>query len=194
MSKAESTKTGRKTSVLGDSKYNMLIQDPESTDSTTGGLRATGTVADVAVGQEFTLIARCGIDENTPAAATTYTTDFYSKDAPYKLRVLEVRFEVIDLTTADYTDADGGNLDITLQDGDGVASETFSDVLADFALDDDYANGTGATFPTAAIGLTNTVIDVGESLRALVIADPDSVGATNDGVLIDIIVRCMRVQ
>lgn len=194
MTLRESTKTGRTTSVLGDAKYNMLIQDPQSTDSRLGGLGTSGTVADVAVGQEFTLIGRAGKDENVPDAATTYTVDFYSKDAPYKFRVLEVRFEVIDLTAGDWTDGDGGNLDITVQDGDGADSESFTDVLADQVLDDDFSNGLGVSYPSSSVALTNTTIDEGESLRASIIAEPDSAGATNDGVLIDFIIRCMRVN
>lgn len=192
MGRQESTQVGRDTQVSGDAKYNMITQNSDSMSHTVGGLALLN--GGIQVGQEFTLIARCGITANVPDTPTTYTVNLFSKDAPWKFRVLEVRFEVIDLTVGDWTDGDSGNLDITVQDGDGAGSESFSDILADQALDDDFANGLGVSYPHATVGLTNTEIDAGESLRCLVIAEPDSVGATNDGVLIDFILRCMRVQ
>lgn len=191
----ETGRTGVQVNLTPDGVTGVVTQDSESTLSTPGGLATSGTVADLAMGQEFTLIARCGIDTNSPAASTTYTVDYFSKNAPFKFRVLEVMFEVIDLTVAEFTDADAGNLDVTVQDGDGAEAETFTDVLADFALDDDYANGKGARFPTAAVVLTNTTIEKNESLRAQLIVDPDAVaGGTNDGALVDIMVRCIRVN
>ncbi len=173
-----------------------ITQNPESTMGTIGGLRAVGTVADVARGQEFTLIARVGIDENSPAAATTYRTPFFTaKSNPFKFRVLEVGFEVVDLTVADFTDADAGNLDVTVIRGDGAASETESDVVADFALDDDYANGAGARFPNATVVLANNEVVADGSLYADLVVDPDATaGATNDGALVDVWCRCVRVE
>ncbi len=194
MTLRQATQSGRETIFSGGTKYNLITQDPESIGSTPAGLPTTGTVAATAVGHEFTLVGRMGIDGNAPDAATTYTVNLFAKDAPYKFRVLEIRFEVIDLTVGDFTDGDGGNLDITVQDGDGASSEAFTDVLADQALDDDYANGTGTGYPTSAVALTNTTIAAGESLRASLIVEPDSVGATNDGALVDVIIRCLRVE
>jgi hypothetical protein len=184
----------RATDFTQDAKSGLLLQSPESTGTTPGGLRATGTVADVAYGNEFTLIARCGIAANSPAAATTYRTVLYNKNAP-KLRVLEVRFQVVDLTEADFTAGDAGNLDVTLIRGDGAESETESDILADFALDDAYANGEGASFPTATVPLlAGGEVVAGGSLYADLIVDPDATaGATNDGALVDVIVRCIRI-
>lgn len=186
---------GRSTTLSADSVTGLHTQNPASTQSTVGGLPTTGTVEDaVAVGQEFTMIGRVGIDENSPAAATTYTTDFFSKNAPFKFRILEVILQIVDLTAADFTDGDGGNLDFTVQDGDGAESETFTDVLADQTLDDDFENGETVRYPHATVFLTNTTIDVNESLRAQLIVDPDATaGATNDGAMVDCIVRCMRV-
>ena len=191
MSQTHASKSGVKADLSHDSKYNLGTQAPTGMLHSAAGLTTTGTVTDVAVGQEFTLIARCGIDENSPAASTEYQTDIFDGDCPFKMRVLEVRFEVVDLTVADFTDADAGNLDLTVLGGpDG--SEV--DILADFALDDDYANGTGASFPTAAVALTNTEVDVDESLHAILIVDPDATaGATNDGAMVDVILRCIRV-
>jgi hypothetical protein len=173
-----------------------ITQNPESTHGTPGGLRATGTVADVARGQEFTLLARVGIDENSPAAATTYRTPFFTaKSAPFKFRVLEIGFEVVDLTVADFTDADAGNLDVTVIRGDGAASEVESDVLADFAMDDDYANGAGARFPNATVVLANNEVVAGGSLYADLVVDPDATaGATNDGAMVDVWCRCIRIE
>lgn len=194
MSLTHTTKSGVAASQNHDTKYNLCTQDPSGLLHSAGGLGSTGTLADVQVGQEFTLLGRVGIEANSPAAATTYTVNFFSKDAPYKFQILEVAFQVVDLTVADFTDGDAGNLDLTVEDGDGAASEAFTDVLADQALDDDYANGTGLRYPTATVGLTNCVIGAGESLRASLIVDPDATaGATNDGAVVDVIVRCLRV-
>lgn len=175
-----------------------ITQNPESTYSTPGGLTipAAAAVGEVARGQEFTLLARTGIGANSPAAATTYRQPFFdAKSAPFKFRVLEVGFEVVDVTVGDFTDGDGGNLDLTVIRGDGAASETESDVLADFALDDDYANGTGVRFPTAAVALANNTVVEGGSLYADLVVDPDATaGATNDGAIVDVWVRCLRVE
>lgn len=173
-----------------------ITQNPESTAGTPGGLGTTGTVADVARGQEFTLLARCGIDENSPAAATTYRTPFFTAaSSPFKFRILEVGFEVVDLTVTDFNNADNGNLDVTVIMGDGAASETEYDVLADQTLDENYANGTGARYPTSSVALTYTEIDEGESLYADLVVDPDdTAGATNDGAIVDVWVRCLRVE
>jgi len=173
-----------------------ITQNPESTMGTPGGLRVVGTVADVARGQEFTLIARCGIDENSPAATTTYRTPFFTaKNAPYKFRILEVGFEVIDLTEANFTDGDNGNLDVTVIRGDGADAEAETDVLADQALDDDYANGAGARYPSSSVVLANNEVVAGGSLYADLVVDPDdTAGAVNDGALVDVWVRCVRVE
>jgi hypothetical protein len=180
-----------------DTTLKLLTQNPESTSSTVAGLTVpTGQCTDVAVGQEFTLLARCGIGVDSPAGATTYRTPFFTaKSAPFPFRILQVGFEVVDITVTDFTDGDGGNLDVTVIRGDGAASETESDVLADFALDDDYANGEGAQFPTVAVGFTNNTVVAGGSLYADLVVDPDATSAgTNDGALVDVWVRCLRIN
>ena len=181
------------TSIDQDTVTGLPTQNVESTRSTPGGLRATGTVADVLMGHEFTLLARCGIEANSPAAATTYRTTLMDSNAPFKFRILQIGFEVVDLTVGDFTDGDAGNLDITVIRGDGAESETESDILADFALDDDYANGEGAQFPTVAAGLANNTVVEGGSLYVDLIVDPDdTAGAVNDGALVDVWLRCIR--
>lgn len=179
-----------------DTVLKLITQDSESTSSTVNGLTIpVGAVTEVAVGQEFLLMARVGIGADAPDAATTYRTPFFTaKSAPFKMRAIQVGFEVVDLTVANFTDGDGGNLDVTVIRGDGAASETESDVLADFALDDDYANGKGAQFPTVGVALTNNIIVADGSLYADLIVEPDSVGATNDGAIVDVWCRCVRVN
>ncbi len=179
-----------------DTVLKLITQDSESTSSTVNGLTTpVGAVTEVAVGQEFVMLARVGIGADAPDAATTYRAPFFTaKSAPFKMRVLEVGFEVIDLTVGDFTDGDGGNLDVTVIRGDGAASETESDVVADFAMDDDYANGSGARFPTASVLLANNIVVSGGSLYTDLIVEPDSVGATNDGASVDVWVRCIRVN
>lgn len=187
----------RTTDRSQDTTLKIVTQDSESTVSTVAGLTTpVGQVTDIAVGQEFTLIARTGFGVNSPAAATTYRTPFFpAKTAPFKMRVMEVGFEVVDITVAEFTDGDAGNLDVTVIRGDGAASETESDILADFALDDDYANGKGARFPTAAVALSNNIVVDGGSLYADLVVDPDdTAGATNDGAIVDVWVRCIRVN
>jgi hypothetical protein len=140
-------------------------------------------------------MARVGIAANSPAAATTYRATLLNKNSPAKLKVLGCHFRVVDLTVGDYTDADAGNLDITFIRGDGAASETESDILADFTLDDDYANGEQADFPDTTTLLTNDEIVEGGSLYVDLIVDPDATaGATNDGATVDAWVEVMKVQ
>jgi len=180
-----------------DTVLKIITQDSESTSSTVNGLtEPVGQATDIAVRQEFVMLARAGFGVNSPATATTYRTPFFTaKSAPFKMRVMEVGFEVVDITVADWTDGDAGNLDVTVIRGDGAESETESDVLADFAMDDDYANGKGARFPTAAVALTNNVVVEGGSLYADMVLDPDATaGATNDGAIVDVWVRCIRVN
>jgi len=188
-------KTAIQTNIDGDSKYNVVTQSPESILQTLGGLGTpTASASQIAVGQEFTLVGRVGIAANSPAASTTYTVQWYNKDCPYKLKVLEVGFRVVDITADDYTDGDAGNLDLTVIRGDGAASETETDILADFAMDDDYGNGNGDRFPSATVALANDEVVSGGSLKAQLIVDPDATaGATNDGAEVDVWVRCLRV-
>lgn len=181
--------------VSQDTVTKLITQDPASTESTVNGLSTpAGAVTDVAKGHEFMLLARVGIGENSPAAVTTYRTPFHTaKSAPWQYRVLEVGFEMIDITVADFTDGDAGNLDLTVIRGDGAASEVESDVIADFALDDDYANGSGLRWPTAAVVFANNTVVVGGSLYVDLLVDPDATaGATNDGAIVDVWVRCLR--
>lgn len=182
------------TRIEQDAILGLPIQTVESTRSTPGGLRTAGTVTDVLKGHEFTLIARVGIDANSPADVTTYRTPFFTaKSAPFPFRILQVGFEVVDITAGDFTDGDAGNLDVTVIRGDGAASETETDVLADFALDDDYANGEGAQFPTVSIPLVNNSVVEGGSLYVDLLVDPDATaGATNDGAMVDVWCRCIR--
>ena len=186
----------RVTTVTQDAIMKLITQNPESTSSTVNGLTISvgENETEVQVGQEFTMLARVGFGINHPDAADTHRTPFFTaKSAPFEFRILEVGFEVVDITVADFTDADAGNLDITVIRGDGATSETESDVLADFAMDDDYANGTGARFPNATQILTNNTVVSGGSLYVDLVIDPDATaGATNDGAVVDCWVRCLR--
>jgi hypothetical protein len=160
-----------------------------------GGITASG---DVEVGQEITLLGRF-VSTAGIADTETQTINFYSKDCPYTLRVLEIRFQVISIDVAHFTDGDGGNLDFTVHKGDGAASESFSDLLADVALDDDYVNGEGDFYPTSTVPLVvaQQEIEANKSLRAQLILDPDDTikgGAGNDPVTIDCMIRCLRVK
>lgn len=181
-----------------DTVLKLITQDSESTSSTVDGLTISvgENETEVQVGQSFIMLARVGYGINHQAAVDTHRTPFFTaKSAPFKMRVLQVGFEVVDITVAEFTDGDAGNLDITVIRGDGAASETESDVLADFALDDDYANGKGAQFPTAAVALTNNIIVEGGSLYVDLVVDPDATaGATNDGAVVDCWVHCIRVN
>lgn len=195
MPHTETTLTGRDTQNVQDSIFGMFTQNPESTVSTPGGRRAT-TNADIAVGQSFNLIGRLA-SAATLATPTTYTVDFCSKNAPFKFDIVGIRWRLISYTQTDWTDGDGGNLDITVQDGDGAASESFTDVLADQTLDDTYTAGMGVEYPTATIATSNTTIDVDESVRAQLIADPDdtvSGAAGADPAVFDVILECVRVN
>ena len=177
-----------------DSVTGVITQNPESTLSTKGGLGTTGTVADVAYGTPFVLLGRVGIDENSPAASTTYTVQWFNKDAPFKFRILEIVLKVVDVTAADFTDGDAGNLDFTVIRGDGDVSENESDVLADQTLDDDFENGETVRYPHGTVFLANDTVVEGGSLKAQLIVDPDATaGATNDGAMVDVEIHCLRM-
>lgn len=183
----------RKTSVDQDDVTGVLIQNPESTRSAPNGFTTpAGAVDEGLMGHELVLAARVGIGANSPAASTTYTHQWFNKNCPYKLKVLEVGFRVVDLTVADFTDGDNGNLDVTIIRGDGAESETETDVLADVALDDDYSNGTGDRYPSSSVALAADEVVKSGSLKAQLIVDPDdTAGATNDGAIVDVWVRCV---
>jgi len=194
MPRTEQSITGRVNEVDQDSVTGLMTQDPDSTNSTLGGLAVND---DVAVGTPFTLIRRIktAAELKTP---TTYTANFFSKNAPFKFRVVGIRFQVQTIDVAHFTDGDGGNLDLTVHHGDGAASESFNDILADQVLDDDYATGTAGSYPssTVAVDPDYCTVDTGESLRAQLIADPDdtiSGGAGADSVEVDVIMECVRV-
>jgi len=187
----------RPTSVQQEVILGLLTQTSESTSSTPGGVRSTGTVDDVAIGHEFTLLARVGIEANSPAAATNYDHLWFNKNAPFKFRVMEVRHVTQDVTAGDYTAADGGDLRIIVARGDGATVETFTTIV-DANLDENVpANNLATTYPNTSTGLdlAQSTIAAGESLRVRVTLDPDATaGATNDGGMFDVICRCMRVN
>lgn len=178
-----------------DNATGLLIQNPASTYSTQGGLTATPP----ATGQKFygppiVVGARVGIAANSPAASTTYRATIFNKNCPHKMKVQDVQLRIVDLTAADFGDADGGNLDFTLIRGDGAASETESDVLADQTLDDDFENGETVRYPHATVFLANDEIVEGGSLYADLIVDPDdTAGATNDGAVVDVFVTLVPI-
>jgi hypothetical protein len=179
--------------LVGDAKYNLISQDPQSMSHKTGGLSVNG---DVAVGQRLTLIGRC-VSAAALKAVVTYTVDFFAKDAPFKFRILDIRVKLVSYTQADWTDADGGNLDVTVQDGDGAASETFTDVLADQAFDDTYTDGMVLDYPSATIVLADNEIAAGESLRAQMICDPDDTvvaAAGADACTMEFVIDIIRVS
>lgn len=194
MTQSHDSKSGVKADLSHDTKYNLSTQAPTGILHSSNGLGTTGTLADVQVGQEFCLLGRMGIDENSPATITTYSVNLYNKDAPFKMRINEILLTIGDLTVADFTDADAGALDVTLIRGDGATSETESDVLADQTLDDDFETGERVSYPHATVFLTNDVVVAGGTLRADLLVTPDATaGATNDGVWVDVLVRCMRI-
>lgn len=184
------------TSVPQDDATGILVQTPEGTRSTPGGLSATPRPAGQNFyGQPFILGCRVGIAANSPAAATTYRATLLNKNAPSLLKVLEITMQVVDLTVADFTDADAGNLDVTVIRGDGATSEVESDVLADFTMDDDFANGETIRWPDQTTLLANTDVVEGGSLYVDLIVDPDATaGATNDGAVVDVWVTCVKVN
>lgn len=196
MSLTRTSKSGVAADASADAVYNLGTQDPTGLLHTAGGLStANGAVA---VGQEFTMVGRL-VSAAALTSTTTYTVNFFSQNAPFKFRVLEVQVQLISYTQADWTDGDGGNLDVTLQDGDGdTTSETFTDVLADQALDDSYTAGMALRYPSGTVALVpaTSTIDEDESLRAQLVCDPDDTvkgGAGADAVTVDVIVRCLRV-
>lgn len=186
---------GRTVEHSQDNVSGLITQNPESTMSTLGGLTASPpTAGQIAVGQEFVLLGRVGIAANSPAELTTYTVQWFNKNAPFKFRINEVVLSMVDLTAGDFTDGDAGALDFTVIRGDGAASETESDVLADQTLDDDFENGETVRYPHATVFLANNEVVSGGSLKAQLIVTPDATaGATNDGVTADVLIRCLRV-
>ena len=195
MPRNETSLVGITTEWSQDSATGVLSQNAESTKSSPGGLTASPPVTgELAFGIPMVLACRVGIAANSPAAATTYRATLLNKSAPSKLKVLSVEARIVDLTTADFTDGDGGNLDLTVIRGDGAASEVESDILADFTLDDDYANGEHVRWPDTTTFLTNDGIVSGGSLYVDLVVDPDATaGATNDGATVDVWVTVLRV-
>lgn len=184
------------TDVPQDDATGVLVQAPEGTRSTPGGLSDTPpATGQNFYGQPFILGCRVGIAVNSPAAATTYRATLLNKNAPCALKILEVTMQVVDLSVAEFTDADGGNLDVTVIRGDGDASETESDVLADFTMDDDFANGETIRWPDQTTLLANTEIVEGGSLYVDLVVEPDATaGATNDGAVVDVWVTCVKIN
>jgi hypothetical protein len=195
MSLTQSTKSGVAADLSHDSKYNLPTVDPNGLLHSSGGLGTTGSLADIQVGTEFVLLGRVGIDENSPAASTTYTVQFFDSDAPFKFRINEIVMTMGDITVANFTDGDAGNLDFLVVRGDGDPDgETETDVLASQTFDDDIETGETIRYPHATVFLDNDTVVDGGSLKAQLILDPDATaGATNDGAWVDCLIRCMRV-
>lgn len=193
MGLTQTTLTGKTTEHTADSVLSIITQNPESTNGTAGGLSVNG---DIAVGVPFLIKVRT-VSAAALKAVVTYTADIFAKNCPFKLEVLSIRVRLISYTQADWTDADGGNLDITVQDGDGAASESFTDVLADQVWDDTYTDGMQLEYPSATVVIGNATIDEDESLRCQMICDPDDTvvaAAGADALTMEFIVECIRVN
>lgn len=188
-------RTGVTMNLTPDAKHGVATQDPESTLATMGGIG--DVLGDFAVGVPTKVVVRMG-SASFVAAATDYTADVFAKDCPHKMRLLDVSFQVQALTLTDWTDADNGNLDLKVEHGDGAASESFNEVMADFAIDDDYAAGEGARVAplvSAPLVIAYQIIDEGESLRVVLTADPDDTITTGAAATwIDVILTLVRVN
>lgn len=168
----------------------IVTQDPESTDSTPGGLALN---SDIAVGVPFIIKVRT-VTAAALKTPTTYTAQIFTDDAPFKMEVISVRTRLVSYTQADWTDADGGNLDVTIHSGTVAA---YVDLLADVAWDDTYTDGMELAYPTSSAVITNTTVDEDESLRCQCIADPDdtvSAGAGADACTFDFYLTCIRLN
>lgn len=195
MAKTETTLAGAKVEVNQDDATGVVFQLPESVNHTPGGLTASPpTTGQKFYGQPIVLGCRVGIAANSPAAATTYRATLLDSNAPCILKVLRVAVRIVDITAGDFTDGDAGNLDVTVIRGDGADTETESDILADYAMDDDFENGEFMEFPHATVFLDNDTIVAGGSLYVDLILDPDNTAAaTNDGCTADVWVTCVPV-
>lgn len=195
MAKRETTLVGSSVTVEQDDATGVLYQKPDSVLQTPGGLTATPpTTGEKFYGVPIILGCRVGIAANSPASATTYRATLLNKNAPCILKVIEIGVQIVDITAGDFTDGDAGNLDVTVIRGDGAGTETETDILADYALDDDFENGETMRFPHGTVFLTNSTVIAGGSLYVDLIVDPDSTaGATNDGCTADVWVTCVPV-
>jgi len=194
MAKYAHGRTGVTMNLTPDAKHGVVTQDPESTLATMGGMG--NVLADMEIGVPYVIRARVGSTTH-PAAATDRVVNVFAKDCPHKLRLLDVRFIVQTITVAHFTDGDAGNLDLKVEHGDGAASESFNDILAVQALDDDYGVDDMDWYPNGTVNLDQTycLIDEGESLRATLSIDPDgTIGADATAVWIDLIFTVMRVN
>jgi hypothetical protein len=195
MARTETYLPGLDTRILQDDATGILIQMPDSTKQTMGGLDASPPVT----GQKFygvplVLGCRVGIAANSPAASTTYRATILNKNAPTILKILKIETRMVDITEGDFTTGDGGNLTLTVKRGNGAASETESDVLAEQQIDGTVQNGEQLQYPTATVFLTNDTIVSGGSLYVDLLVDPDvTAGAVNDGCTYDVWVTCVPV-
>jgi len=197
MGRSESSLVGRgPTEWSQDSVSGVLTQNPESTLSSV--TEVGGTNGNIGLGVPFKVCCRLGIAANSPAAATNYDADVFSKNAPFKFRVLGGQMTTIDVTAAEFGAADAGALNLTLRHGDGAASETFANIV-DCNFDENIpANGFSTPLPRAATDawdIDEAVIGEGESLQVRLTLDPDATaGATNDGCEVFVELDCLRVN
>ena len=178
--------------VEQDDVLRIFSQTPESTNGTRGGISGNG---DFAVGVPFVVKARCqsAAALKTP---TTYSAAVFDDNAPFKCEILRVVARLVSYTSTDWTDADGGNLDITVLSG---VSGTPTDVVADVALDDTFTAGDYVIdFPlVGTTQITNAVIDVDDQLVCQLIADPDDTivaGAGAGPATVDFYITLMRLE
>lgn len=195
MAKFAHGRTGVTMNLTPDAKHGVVSQDPVSTLATMNGIG--NVLGDFAVGVPVVIIARVGAASH-PAAATDRTANVFAKDCPHKLRLLDVSFQMDTIDVLEFDDGDGGALDLKVEHGDGAASESFNEVMADFAIEDDYVNGEGALVaPTvsAPLVVAYQVVDVGESLRVTLTIDPDAtIAAGAAAVWVDVMLTVVRIN
>jgi hypothetical protein len=182
--------------MVPDSKHGVATQDPESTLATINGI--ANVLGDVAVGVPYRIITRVGA-ASFAAASTEYVANVFSKDCPHKLRLLEVAFQVQEITVTDWTTGPaGGKMNLKVEHGDGAEAEDFQEIMADFEVGYGYGDGEGdycAPADGRPLVPAYQVIDMNKSLRVTMTADPDNaIGDGASACWIDVILTVMRVN
>lgn len=165
---------GTVTEFKPDSKTGVITQNPESTESGSG-LTTHGTVV---YGTPFVMT---GIVKQT-ADGTAYV-NFFSKDCPHKLLILDAW-----VYTRTYRTGGTPNHTIKLEHGDGAASESFNDITDTVDLDDAT---TDAPTRFGTLSDAYTTIASNKSLRATAVVG----GTTTAGTALhDVHVLAVRIK
>lgn len=193
MAKFEHGRTGVTMNLTPDSKHGVVSQDPQSTLATAGGI--SDVSGKIEVGVPYTIRGRIGSDSYL-AGSTATTLSVFNKDCPHKLRIMRMGFVTQTMTLTDWGDADGGNLDLKVEHGDGAASESFNDILASQTLDDDFDVDDGNWFPNGTVNLDQTycVVDEGESIKITLTADPDDTTVDSAATYLDMWFEVVRIM